>query len=66
MESLRAYLKRRRVVRVGLRNGLVPYAMYCDCWQSMLSDMIGPYRQRKSRLVSFVDPELVDATRLGR
>ena len=46
-----------------LRNGLVPYAMYCDCWQSVLSDMIGPYRQRRSRLVTFVDPERLDATR---
>ena len=47
---------------VNLRNGLVPYAMYCDCWQSVLSDMIGPYRQRRSRLVTFVDPERLDAT----
>lgn len=34
--------------------------MYCDCWQSVLSDMIGPYRQRRSRLVTFVDPERLD------
>ena len=43
-----------------IANGLVPYAMYCDCWQSVLSDMIGPYRQRRSRLVTFVDPERLD------
>jgi len=43
-----------------IANGLVPYAMYCDCWQSMLGDLIGPYRQRRSRVIGFVDPERVD------
>ena len=29
-------------------------------WQAKLAEMIGPYRQRSSRLVSFLDPEHVD------
>ena len=41
-------------------SGMVPDTMYCDCWQAKLAEMIGPYRQRSSRLVSFVDPEHVD------
>ena len=40
--------------------GEVPYNAYCDCWQDALRDMIGPYRQRRSRIVSFVDPEELD------
>lgn len=40
--------------------GEVPYNAYCDCWQDALRDMIGPYRQRRSRVVSFVDPEELD------
>lgn len=40
--------------------GNIPYAMYCDCWQDALRDMIGPYRQRRSRVVRFVDPEELD------
>eukprot|EP00435_Cladocopium_sp_Y103_P068007 s830_g30.t2 len=40
--------------------GEVPYNAYCDCWQDALRNMIGPYRQRRSRVVSFVDPEELD------
>eukprot|EP00933_Yihiella_yeosuensis_P031804 TRINITY_DN25422_c0_g2_i1.p1 TRINITY_DN25422_c0_g2~~TRINITY_DN25422_c0_g2_i1.p1 ORF type:complete len:651 (-),score=108.17 TRINITY_DN25422_c0_g2_i1:33-1985(-) len=43
-----------------IANGLVPYAMYCDCWQAVLGDLIGPYRQRRSRIIGFVNPERVD------
>ncbi|CAK8991951.1 Hypothetical protein SCF082_LOCUS2880 [Durusdinium trenchii] len=43
-----------------LPNGVFPYGMYCDCWQSVLSDMIGPHRKRRSRIVTFVDPERID------
>ena len=56
------FYKSTRSFGFAFRNGLVPYAMYCDCWQSVLSDMIGPYRQRRSRLVTFVDPERLDAS----
>ena len=56
------FYKSTRSFAFAFRNGLVPYAMYCDCWQSVLSDMIGPYRQRRSRLVTFVDPERLDAS----
>ena len=40
--------------------GIVPDTMYCDCWQAKLAEMIGPYRRRHSRLVTFLDPEDVD------
>lgn len=40
--------------------GLVPYEGYCDCWHDVLQEMIGPYRKRRSRVVTFVDPEEVD------
>ena len=40
--------------------GVLPNTMYCDCWQAKLAEMIGPYRQRNSSIVSFVDPENVD------
>jgi len=40
--------------------GIVPDTMYCDCWQTKLAEMIGPYRRRHSRLVTFLDPEDVD------
>ncbi|CAE8606641.1 unnamed protein product, partial [Polarella glacialis] len=43
-----------------IANGMVPYKMYCDCYQAVLSDLIGPFRQRGSRIVGFVDPERVD------
>ena len=45
---------------MSVRNGVFPYGMYCDCWQSVLSDMIGPHRKRRSRIVTFVDPERID------
>jgi len=41
-------------------NSIVPWQMYCDCWQGTLADLIGPYRQRRSHIVGFVDPERVD------
>ena len=40
--------------------GIVPDTMYCDCWQAKLAEMIGPYRRRHSRIVTFLDPEDVD------
>lgn len=40
--------------------GIVPDTMYCDCWQAKLAEMIGPYRQRHSRILTFLDPEDVD------
>lgn len=43
-----------------IADGVYTYQRYCDCWQAALEKLVGPYRQRKSRLVSFVDPERVE------
>ena len=39
--------------------GVMSYRSYCDCWHKELERLAGRYRQRKSRIVSFVDPEAV-------
>jgi len=36
------------------------WANYCHCWQNLMRDFVGPYRLRRSRVVSFVDPERVE------
>merc|ERR1711924_186798 len=41
-------------------DGTYTYGRYCDCWYSTLQDLVGPYRRRLSRIVSFVDPERVE------
>eukprot|EP00927_Polykrikos_kofoidii_P057332 TRINITY_DN51447_c0_g1_i1.p1 TRINITY_DN51447_c0_g1~~TRINITY_DN51447_c0_g1_i1.p1 ORF type:complete len:659 (+),score=94.91 TRINITY_DN51447_c0_g1_i1:43-2019(+) len=43
-----------------IATGHTPRQVYCDCWHDTLAALIGPYRQRQSRVVAFVDPERVD------
>mmetsp|Transcript_73024 Transcript_73024/g.144772 ORF Transcript_73024/g.144772 Transcript_73024/m.144772 type:complete len:559 (+) Transcript_73024:53-1729(+) len=41
-------------------DGTFSFTRYCDCWQGALESLVGPYRRRQSRLVSFVDPEVTE------
>uniref|UniRef100_A0A7S1RPQ8 Nucleotide-diphospho-sugar transferase domain-containing protein n=1 Tax=Alexandrium catenella TaxID=2925 RepID=A0A7S1RPQ8_ALECA len=38
-------------------DGTYSMTRYCDCYQGALEKLTGPYRQRQSRLIGFVDPE---------
>jgi hypothetical protein len=41
-------------------DGILPWATYCHCWQDALAGLIGYFRMRRSRVVSFVDPERLE------
>ena len=41
-------------------DGVSSWRQYCDCWQQVLLLQVGPFQNRTSRFIKFLDPRKMD------